>query len=198
MFLAYLAIQYIIVPHLFMDFIKNALSVVGESGGVVPSSYKLVTDLLQGIAKVSGTGLPAGVPAAAAVVLAAAILYLAYRGWRQLQPRPALERKVLSVMLICLTYALVHPRFKDYMYLLLLLPAYYLIKNIRTVRAAPLLFILFVLSGQRMLLPLASELMGFIWYYYPLMVAFCTWGLYLYEIACWQQPIPSTKSKQRR
>lgn len=183
-FLAYLAVQYIIVPDLFTGFIKNALTVVGESGGVVPSTYKFISDLVQGIAKISATTVPAAVPALITAALAAVTLYLTYRAWRQLKTRPAPEREMLTVFLICLVYALIHPRFKDYMYLLLLVPAYYLIKNIRFTRAAPFLFILFVLSGQRLLLPVASSVMALVWDYYPLMVAYCAWGLYLHEITC--------------
>jgi hypothetical protein len=197
-FLAYLAVQYIIVPDLFTGFIKNALTVVGESGGVVPSTYKLVSDLVQGIAQVSATAVPGGVAAVIAAVLAGGTLYLTYRAWLQLQHCPTPKREMLTVFLVCLVYALIHPRFKDYMYLLLLVPAYYLIKNIRHTRAAPLLFILFVLSGQRLVLPIASSVMALVWDYYPLMVAYCVWGLYLYEITCAREQPLKAKSTARQ
>lgn len=40
-FLAYLLIQYLILPDMFSGFIRNALTVVGESGVVGPSTQKV-------------------------------------------------------------------------------------------------------------------------------------------------------------
>jgi uncharacterized membrane protein len=86
------------------------------------------------------------------------------------------------VFLICLLYALIHPRMKDYMYLLLIVPSYYVIKNTRYTKLAPFLFILFILSSERLALPIFSSVMSLIWAYYPLMIAYCVWGIFLYEI----------------
>jgi hypothetical protein len=33
-----------------------------------------------------------------------------------------------------------------------------------------------------MMLPIAASLYDIVWNYYPLMVAYCVWGIYLYEI----------------
>jgi len=197
-FLAYLGIQYLIVPDLFTGFIKNALTVVGESGGVVPSTYKLIGDLAGTVAKISGTTVPRIVPFAIAAMLAAGILYLTYRAWVQLKHRPLPDRQMLTVFLVCLAYALIHPRFKDYMYLLLLVPAYYIIKNIRHTKAAPFLFVLFILSGPRLLLPVAASVMSLVWAYYPLIVAYCVWGLYLYEIAASREHPVESKASRRK
>jgi hypothetical protein len=68
------------------------------------------------------------------------------------------------------------------MYLLLIVPSYHVIKNTRFTRLAPFLFILFILSADRLHLPIFSSFMSLIWAYYPLMIAYCVWGILLYEI----------------
>ena len=88
---------------------------------------------------------------------------------------------MLEVFMVSLVYALIQPRFKDYGYILLLVPSYYIIKNTRYTRIAPFLFLLFILS-DRMMLPIAASIYDIIWAYYPLFVAYCVWGIYLYEI----------------
>jgi hypothetical protein len=112
----------------------------------------------------------------------AGIIYLTYRAAIQLKRSRVPSREILEVYLICLLYALIHPRMKDYMYLLLIVPSYYIIKNTRYTRLAPFLFILFILSNQSLTLPIFSSVMSLVWSYYPLMIAYCVWGIYLYEI----------------
>ena len=88
---------------------------------------------------------------------------------------------MLEVFVVCLVYALIHPRFKDYGYILLLVPSFYIIKNIHYTKLTPYLFILFIMSN-RMMLPIVSSIYDVVWDFFPLMVAYCVWGIYLYEI----------------
>jgi len=180
-FLAYLLIQYLIVPELFIGFVKNALVVVREKGGVVPSTNKLIGAVLEAIAKIAGVKIPPFMTPAIFMGCAAAVVYFSYRAWRRLKRAEFDNRETLEVFLVCLVYALIHPRFKDYGYILLLVPAYYIIKNMRHPRMAPFLFVLFILSN-RMMLPIADSVYELLWAYYPLLVAYCVWGLYLHEI----------------
>jgi hypothetical protein len=92
------------------------------------------------------------------------------------------DKEMIVVFLVCLLYALIHPRLKDYMFLLLLVPSYYIIKNVRYTQVAPFLFVLIILSCNRLLLPIASSVMKLMWIYYPLVIAYCVWAIYLHEI----------------
>ena len=181
-FLAYLLVQYIIVPEFFTQFIRNALTVVGEKGGVVPATSKLIGDLFQVIGQISGTAIPGVVQTAVIGIIAAGVIYLTYQAYLRLNRIETTDRKMITVFLVCLLYALIHPRFKDYAFLLLIVPSYYAIKNIRYTKVAPFLFILFILSSDRMELPVASSIMSFIWAYYPLLVAYAVWGILINEI----------------
>jgi hypothetical protein len=180
-FLAYLFIQYVFAPDLFAGFIKNALVVVGEPGGVVPSTNKLIAGIFDMIENIAGSAPPEALASATFAVIAAAVVYYSYRACRRLKYKETQKRAMLEVFVVCLVYALIHPRFKDYGYILLLVPSYYIIKNIRYTKIAPFLFILFIMSN-RMMLPLVSPIYDIIWMYYPLVVVYCVWGIYLYEI----------------
>ena len=180
-FLAYLLIQYIIAPDLFTGFVKNALVVVGEKGGVVPSTYKLIAGIFESLAKMAGAKIPKAFAAAVFCIIAAMVVYFSYKACLRLKQPTFENRAMLEVFMVSLVYALIQPRFKDYGYILLLVPSYYIIKNTRYTRIAPFLFLLFILSN-RMLLPIAGFIYDTLWAYYPLMVAYCVWGIYLNEI----------------
>ena len=181
-FFAYLFIQYIIAPDLFAHFIRNAQFVVGEPGGLVPSTYKMIGDVFQLIANATGLTVPHGFRIVTVSAMAVAVIFLSYQAWIRLKCNEIKDKAMLEIFLACLVYALIHPRFKDYMYILLLVPSYYLIKNFRHTAVTPFLFILFILSCDRMVLPIVSSMYALLWAYFPLIVAYCVWGLYLNEI----------------
>ncbi len=197
-FLAYLFIQYVIAPAYFTGFIKNALTVVGESGKVVPSTLKFVGGLSQSLAQLTGIDVPKGIELLIAGVLVGGIVYLTYRAATRLKRNNMPKRELIEVFLICLLYALIHPRMKDYMYLLLIVPSYYIIKNTHHTRLAPFLFIFFILSGERLALPVFSSMMSLIWAYYPLMIAYCAWGIFLYEIFSYENESSITRAPHKK
>jgi hypothetical protein len=180
-FLAYLLIQYLVVPDLFTGFIKNAIIVVGEKGGVVPSTNKLIAGLAESMSKITGVTISQSFESAMFIILAAAVVFFSYKACMRLKRLEVKNRPMIEIFMVCLVYALIHPRFKDYGYILLLVPSYFIIKNIRYTKIAPFLFILFIMS-HRMMLPIAASVYDLLWAYYPLLVAYCVWGLYLHEI----------------
>ena len=181
-FLAYLLIQYVILPQYFTGFIKNALAVVKEPGQIGPSTLKFVGAVSNAVGDITGIALPAVLQLVIVGLIVGGVVYLTYRAANRLKSGKLPNREITEVFLVCLVYALIHPRMKDYMYLLLIVPSYYAIKNTRFTRFAPFLFILFILSSERLHLPIFSSMMSLIWAYYPLMIAYCVWGILLYEI----------------
>ncbi len=177
-FLAYLLVQYLIVPDLFAGFIRNALIVVGEKGEVVPSTNKLIAGLVDAIAKMTGSEPPPALAPALFLMVAAGVIYFSYKACTRLKQAASDNRAKLEVFMVCLVYALIHPRFKDYGYILLLVPSYYIIRNTAYAKIAPFLFILFIMSN-RLILPIAASIYDIIWTFYPLLVAYCVWSLYL-------------------
>jgi len=180
-FLAYLLIQYLVVPDLFTGFIKNALIVVGEKGAVVPSTNKMIAGIFEIFSQITGLTPPKALATTIFIAIAATVVICSYRACRRLRVKKMADRAMLEIFMVCLVYALIHPRFKDYGYILLLVPSYCLIQNIRYTKIAPVLFVLLIMSN-RMMLPVVSAIYDIVWAYYPLMVAYGVWGIYLYEI----------------
>ena len=180
-FLSYLLVQYLFVPDLFTGFIKNALKVVGEPGAVVPSTNKLIAGIFEIVTKITGLTVPHAVQSAIFIAIAAAVVFFSYRACLRLKRAQIDNRAMLEVFVVCLVYALIHPRFKDYGYILLIVPSFYVIKNIHYTKITPFLFVLFVMSN-RMMLPVVSSIYDTVWGFFPLVVAYCVWGIYLHEI----------------
>lgn len=183
-FLLYLLIQYLILPDMFTSFIRNALTVVGESGAVGPSTEKFVKEIFRVIAKMFGPVSPALITAVV-IGLAAVVVFLSGRACLLLKRSLADHEDYLKLILflVCLIYALIHPRFKDYAYMLLIVPSYYIMKNIRYTRAFPFLFVFAILASPHLMLPGIDVLSSIVWRYFPLIIAYTIWGLYLYEIS---------------
>jgi hypothetical protein len=180
-FLSYLLIQFLVVPDLFTGFIKNALEVVGEPGGVVPSTNKLIAAIFEIVSKITGITIPSAIQSAIYIIIAAAVVIFSYKACLQIKQAQLDNRAMLEVFVVCLVYALIHPRFKDYGYILLIVPSFYVIKNIHYTKITPFLFLLFIMSN-RMMLPIVSSIYDIVWAFFPLLVAYCVWGIYLYEI----------------
>jgi hypothetical protein len=108
------------------------------------------------------------------------------------------NRQMLEVFLVCLVYALIHPRFKDYAYILLIVPAYYIIMSNRFTKANPFVFFLAALVYPPFIIPGTEIIFMFFWKYYPLIVAYVIWGMYLYEIFSFgKTPLPGTAPQRQ-
>ena len=182
-FLVYLFVQYLIYPEMFIGFVRNALTVVGESGAVGPSTEKFVNEIFALLSQLIGPVSPA-VISAVVIALAALVVYLSAKAYFLLNPVPSdhPDREKMILFLLCLVYALIHPRLKDYAYMLLIVPSYYIMKTTRVNKAFGFIFVLSILAAPHLLLPGFDILSALAWRYFPLMIAYTIWGLYLYEI----------------
>lgn len=181
-FFAYLLIQYIIVPDMVTSAIQNAFAVVSERGTIVPSTFTLISDVFNWLQKNLGLATPQAVQFSILAVFVAAVILLSYRAHIQLKIAKVENRQMLEVFLVCLVYALIHPRFKDYAYILLIVPAYFIIMNNRVTKVNPFILFLAILVYPPFIVPGTEIIFMFFWKYYPLMVAYVIWGIYLYEI----------------
>jgi hypothetical protein len=182
-FLAVLAVQYLIYPDMFMGFVRNAMTVVGESGAVGPSTEKFIREIFALLSQLIGPVSPV-VISAVVIALAALVVFLSGRAYFLLKGAPNAhpDCEKMTLFLVCLVYALIHPRFKDYAYMLLIVPSYYVMKTTRLKKAFAFMFILSILAAPHLMLPGFDFLSALMWRYFPLMIAYTVWGLYLFEI----------------
>ena len=182
---AYLILQYMTMPSLFVGFLQNALFVLEERGVYSPSTSALIKDMFRLSANETGIVVPAFVPLLAFAAAAAAVVFVTYRAYLVLKDLRMQDEAKMVLFLTCMVYALVHPRFKDYAYVLLLVPTYFIMTRACFAKAYPFLFLIVVLFSRNPVyeaLPGIDRFLSVAWEYGPLLVAYTIWGLYLYEI----------------
>lgn len=188
-FLGIMTMTYVRDPHVFKSFVRNAMSSLQDERGLhQPSTLPFVADVMKALFPRSA---PAAIGWCARIVYLAVVAIVAAASWHAAGATRLFKNGdggKLLIYLSCTVYALIHPRFKDYYYVLLILPTYFIMARARRVKAGiPLLALVIlpsVLSRENPL-PGAGRLapmLDVFWEYYPLIIAYCVWGLYLYEI----------------
>ncbi|MDZ7361967.1 MAG: hypothetical protein ONB46_14760 [candidate division KSB1 bacterium] len=167
-------------PFLFAEFVRDTIGRADWERGIVnPSTLACLHEAFDLVAAKTGAIIPQLVPRMLFVTIAAVVVVMT---WRAIKIK---RDSLIVIYLACLVYALIMPRFKDYSFIILILPAYFILKNI-TVKAwvfilfLPLLYPinpangLFPMPGFDIITKLLRE-------YYTLFMAYGIWVLYLYE-----------------
>lgn len=157
---------------LYNSFFANVRSLSGEHGLYNPSTLALIKDLFFTIEPVLGSTMASNGPYVAYVVVVGTVLLISGRALLVLMRKNGGDKETVILFFSCLVYALILPRFKDYAYILLLLPAYYILARSRF-RAGVYVSLFFII-----LLPLYKHMLN----YSALIGAYCLWILYLKEI----------------
>jgi len=178
---AIFVVTYAVSPQETVRFFQS-ISSLDERGHVNPASLALVRDASALVNTVWGPRVtPAGQTWLYAL-LAATILVPTLIVVRRVANTEAVNRLEVSVYLVLLAYALVLPRFKNYSYMLLIVPTYYIAtRSTRLRQAIPLLLIA--------CLPIYSWItrddnITLLANYSQWLIALGAWALYLYEIRC--------------
>ena len=131
-------------PILYAEFLHRAASMSSsdERGQINPALFPLVRDVFD-ILRQLGWKTPPLVAQLFYAAAAVAIICLSFRAWRRAQSNHHADLDRLAIVLACLAFALVMPRMKEYTYVLLLAPGYYIIRTSPSIGAVlPLLFLL--------------------------------------------------------
>ncbi len=173
LFAAALGLSYAVWPHLFTSFLQGGWS-FDERGGINPSSLALIRDVYDYLL---GRGvLPEweGLPWLGYLAWVAGVLVLT----RRAAARCSSGDPRYSIYLGCLAYVMIAPRFKNYAYILLLVPAYELLRGWIAVRSERAILFVLMLSGSPPVPFGFSAAAGqLIAGYYSLLGAGLLWGL---------------------
>jgi hypothetical protein len=179
-FACILLLTYAVTPGLTVEFLQSIPKNVGERGYINPATLPLVQDVTALVEGRYGISLTPVVQTAIYVTFAAAILVPTMIAVRGVATIEAGNRIDVIVYLVFLASALVLPRFKNYSYMLLLVPTYYIAtRSTRMQQAFPLLLLA--------CLPVYSwitraENIDLLANYSQWLIAFGAWGLYMYEL----------------
>jgi len=181
-FTVYLLIQYAATPEMFRAFVAGAKGVLVEYGLYSPTTIGIIKDGFELLLRTTGISMPQMLHPGLFYIIAAAILFVSWRAYRVLKSIEAEDKEKMILFLACLVYALIHPRLKDYACVLLIVPSYFIINRLKYLKAYPFLFFLMIISAANVTLPGLKTIYIFMWTYYPLVLAYLIWSLYLYEI----------------
>ena len=182
LFLFYLLINYLVAPHLFIGFLKNALAVCNERGIINASTFNFVKDLAIVLQDKTGFILSNEVIWLSYFSIITIIVFSTCYAYRRLFTKKIIEKEKMELFLFCLIYALILPRFKDYAYVLLLIPTDYILKKKNFIKVYPVLFVLTVFPSYQFLLLTNTGVSALLHQYYSLILAYGVWSLYLYYI----------------
>lgn len=183
--LAFTAIQVVFYAAwpLFHEFLIMGPQVqadFGEGGYENPSSYSLLGELVRAIKPHWHHGGQWRLHMVFFMLLAGLILALSGKAARRLAAASGLdagERDRLLVSLACLTYALIVPRFMAYSQMILIAPAYFILRRVLDRNGGALLFM--VLAGLQSrgyaTLPGLNAVFEYIWTYFELFLAAFLW-----------------------
>jgi hypothetical protein len=165
--------SYLLQPQLYSSFLLSAPN-LDERGAINPSSLAAIRDVFDGLVR---RGLVRDVMAGESIVyLVVIVVVVAFTGWAARRVGSGDPRTI--IFLACLAYALILPRFKDYAYILLLVPSYFMVTRVIRLPGTLLLLILLMISSR---LPVPFGLEGavsnLLWAYPSLIMAGGIWAL---------------------
>ena len=186
-------ISYLMNPFLFGEFVRIFSDMLREKRGITnPSTYVFLNSVFNRLNQRTGLNLPPVILPAVFLLVAIGIIFISWKAYLRLKQMPVTDRGRLMIFLTCLVYALLIPRFKDYSYTLLLVPAYFVLMNLTEKKGAVFFFILMILTIPGHANPPGIEVLSeFFWNFYPLVLAYLVWILLMQGIYdSTEKPIP--------
>ncbi len=179
--------SYIVAPTLFVEFVRDSVGRADWERGIVnPSSLAFFREAHDLLAAKFGIVASPKILRALFLVLVATVLSATWKAYVALKPVHEKHNEKTLIFLACLVYALVLPRFKDYSYIILIPPAYFILKKMGEGKATLLILATLIYPpnpvGGILPLPGFDLLARLFSSHYPLLMAYGVWGLYLYDI----------------
>ncbi len=181
-FTAVLLMQYMYDPQLFFNFITGFAAYIGvERGMINPSTSAFLRDLVDYFLKIKDRNLQNIISTLAYLIVIIPIIFISVLAYMRIKVANIKNKEKLAIFFSCSIYAVVANYFKDYSYILLILPTYFIIKTNRVTPKGLLLFIAGIYPAY-VTFPGMSTIARLFWSYYPLFVAYLVWYLYLTEL----------------
>jgi len=165
------AVYYIFSP-LYQDFLIFGSRL--EKGWGNPSSFSLLRNLMSSLAHLTGHATFSVLHVGVYAIFVAAVLVISWRGvitLKSILPASEVDRERMMILLACLVYAVVVPRFIAYSQIILIVPAYFVLRRLLSGMEGVLLFILIAFqTPQHSGMPGMDQVHDFIWTYYSVLV----------------------------
>lgn len=174
-------INFFAQPVLFKNFLINALS-LDERGIINPSSLALIRDVINIVQNKNNFVFPSKFDLLVFLIFSVVILLFSWKAIINLKKGKVYNSALWLIFFTCLIYSLLVPRFKNYSYILEIIPTFFLIKNLKNTKLSFALYLLPLLTINNPYSLLPGFVLDLFWAYYPLIISFIIWIFYIYEI----------------
>lgn len=191
-FMLYLLLNYLMFPLLFDEFIQSAFNNLnGKGKGIThPALFSFVKDGLKElyiykVREIIGFKMTSVIELLIFISIISVIFIVTVRSIKKVKDEKNIlsaDKELILVSLFCILFSLIMPRFKDYDYILLILPSYFIISRSGFTDPKFLLVFIFIISSVKVTLPGINVFYGVLWDYYPLFLAIIIWILYMQYI----------------
>lgn len=171
----------------FLSNLPSILSLPSEQGIMNPSSLAFFKSVAISLSQLGWLSRPSLFQWSLYLCWIAAVALVS---WKLLRKMDASDNGEVmwAINFMCVVFVLLSPRFKDYSYIILLAPTYFLLTRMRVVRPYHLGFVLCILSAQYVTLPGLRLVTAALWHYYPLALAFFVWVGHVIELHARNRP----------
>lgn len=198
-FLMVMILCYIVSPDMVRSYVSS-LSLIQERAP--DYNYALLPffqDLIQTFGSLTHLSIPALTPLVLYMMAMIGILLTTAAAFRWSSRNKIVLDPILSIMLVCIIYVLLVPRFKCYSYIILIAPACYVMMKYLSAKAYPFIFLLLIIPVRNPL-PEAALISQYR-LYYLLYLTLALWILCLkcirLEVAADAPNDPHRNSRQR-
>jgi hypothetical protein len=175
--------QYALMPDYFKGFIKNVTIINSEDGIMSPSTFSLIHDLFSPGNNYSFMHYIGNLYIIAYLGVVSVIFFISYHTFRKLKDLKTDNKDRWYIFFSIIIYVIISMRFKDYSYIILIVPACFILDKISYFKSSVFLIILLILSSKySSTLPFLANAFDVMWYYYPLLLAYLLFYLYVRTI----------------
>lgn len=185
----------VVWPELSREFLESVKRVEGERGVFNPATWALIRDVGGWFAARLGLTIPSVLLLTAYAAVAGGAVVVSFLAIRRTWTGDDLQANLWRICVVCFLYAIAVPRFKNYSYILLLGPTFYLIISARLPSAVLLTCLLTMIPTHTNFIVFGKILEPFyrlLLEYYPLVLAWLLWAWCCYLLL---QPHPESKTK---
>lgn len=166
-------------PARFVDFVSRAMGVMDEDGVSSPSTFALIRDpIMHSFHSPTIIAWSNKIAFVIYLAIVSLIVVLSIRTYRFIGKTASIERERLYIFFGCLVYALVCFRLKDYTFIFLIPPAFYIMQYLfKCNRFAGWFVTAALLLNSNYFLDRGLPLQ-LLWSYYPLLLVYGLWGIF--------------------
>ncbi len=187
-FIGFLALNYLFDPFLFSEFVGHQIghfetNRIDARGLSHPSSYSMIEHIISkflefrlkpNLIKILVWG--------SFGILSVIITLVSYLKIKKLSSFDVknTDNEIIKIFVVIFVYALINPKFMFYSYIILIVPTFYIIKRTQLIKPFYLYFFILILAGNCSY-PGLDYFANIYWNYYPLILSFGIWIIYMCE-----------------